>query len=438
MRQILAPSKTAIRLCGEQRYDPDQQYRWTKHCVSADCADGTLLYHTMTCEMVLLEGEHAEDCREALVRGWFLVPQNYDENKQVRDMRRIGAMILPKQTEKTSFTILTTTDCNARCFYCYEMGCSRTSMTDETATAATDYIARVSGGKDVTLHWFGGEPLYHQKPIEIITEGLRARGIRFTSSMTSNGYYLDRETAQKAARDWNLKTVQITLDGTREIYQRTKAFIERDEHAFDRVLDHIGYTLDAGIAVNVRLNLDDRNAEDLFALADILAKRPGPRPGFGVYTALLQQFRGPVNEFASIERAANVAIALEEKLERLGIRHRKPLYRNFQMMRCMADNDAVEEILPDGRLTKCEHFDENDTYGSIFDTARDAAFLQSWKEWSYFPECEACESYPLCFNLKRCEWLANGCQRASHLQILRNMKREMQLVYQERKAEETK
>ena len=438
MKQIQKPSSTAMQLCGVQKRVPGERYRLTKHCIEARCEDGTLLYNTMTCAMVLLEPGEVLWTQDALYEQRFLVPEGFDENKLVRDMRRIGAMILPKRKEKTSFSILTTTDCNARCFYCYEAGCTRTPMTEQTAHDVAAYIARACGGKDVWLHWFGGEPLFNRRAIEIIVADLTERGIGFQSSMISNGYYLDQKTAETAARDWKLKRVQITLDGTKDTYNRTKAYIERDADAFDRVIRNIGYALDEGIAVRVRLNMDERNAEDLFRLADVLAERIGKRDGFGVYVAQLEAFRGQVHAFDSIEKAAATAIALDDKLEALGIRSRKPLYREFQMNRCMADSDASEQILPNGRLTRCEHFDENDTYGSIYDDERDAAHLQSWREWEYFPDCEDCETYPLCFNLKRCEWTQRGCQRASRLQTRRNMQREMVLVYREKKAEETK
>ena len=433
MKQILAPSKAAMRLCGNHPREEGVQYRLIRHCIQTSCEDGTLLYNTLTCGMVLLEPGDDMFAQEALYNERFLVPVDCDENKIVHQMRQVGALIMPKK-DKTSFSILTTTDCNARCFYCYEMGCSRTPMTEQTARDTAAYIARECKGKPVSLHWFGGEPLYNRRAIEIITESLAQAGISFTSSMTSNGYYLDAETARTAARDWNLKRVQITLDGTKDVYNRTKAYIEHDANAFDRVIENIGHALDEGILVTVRLNMDERNAEDLFDLADVLAERIGKREGFGVYVAQLEQFVGAVHKFDSPEREAEVAIALDDKLEALGIRRRKPLYREFQMNRCMADNDASEQILPDGGLTRCEHFDENDTYGSIYGEERDQKHLQSWKEWEYFPECEDCALYPLCFNLKRCEWTKNGCQRASRLQTLRNMQREMLLVYRESKT----
>ena len=117
----------------------------------------------------------------------------------------------------TTYTIFTTTDCNARCFYCYEMGRSRIPMSDETAYKAATYIAAHCGGEKVHLHWFGGEPLFNKQVIDIICTDLTEKGIIYDSMMISNGYLFDKDTVEQAVSHWKLKSVQITLDGTEEI-----------------------------------------------------------------------------------------------------------------------------------------------------------------------------------------------------------------------------
>jgi len=432
MKQILPPDDAALKLCGMPKRKESTLYRMTRHCISVPCADGTLLYQTMTCGLYLLEnGETVEEHADELIAAWLMVPNEYDEQKTVRDMREVGTYFLPKKERKGGFTILTTTDCNARCFYCYEMGCKRQHMTPQVAHDVAAYIAERCGEKPVSLHWFGGEPLYNREAIEIVIGDLKQCGIEYTSSMISNGYYLDAETAKIAKDEWKLKRVQITLDGTREIYNRTKAYIEHDTNAFDRVLDNISFALNEGIQINIRLNMDEKNADDLLRLADILGERFSGREEFSAYAALLQHFRGKINDFESIQKAAEQCIALHEKLETLGICSKRTLQREFIFQRCMADNDASELIMPDGTLGKCEHFNVEDSYGSIYTNERNEAILRAWKEWEYYPECDGCALYPQCFNLKKCEWLQDGCQRASRLVTLHNLERQILTAYQD-------
>ena len=177
--------------------------------------------------------------------------------------------------------------------------------------------------------------------------------------------------------------------------------------------------------------MHEKNADDLLRLADILGERFSGREEFSAYTALLQHFRGKINDFESIQKAAEQCIALHEKLETLGICSKRTLQREFIFQRCMADNDASELIMPDGTLGKCEHFNVEDSYGSIYTSERNEAILRAWKEWEYYPECDGCALYPQCFNLKKCEWLQDGCQRASRLVMLHNLERQILTAYQD-------
>lgn len=56
------------------------------------------------------------------------------------------------------FTIIPTTNCNARCFYCYESCYDKETMTDETISGLSEYITENIKGPFV-LDLYGGEPL---------------------------------------------------------------------------------------------------------------------------------------------------------------------------------------------------------------------------------------------------------------------------------------
>ena len=407
---IQAAIESTGKLLGRQKREEGAVYRLSKYCVRVPVENGTLYYHTLTGALWRLEpGEDREQrVRDALTDSWFLVPEGFQERKQTDDLRRVGAMLWAKQ-KRTHFTVLTTTDCNARCFYCYEMGAERFAMSDGTAHDTAEYMARVSGGEEIRLRWFGGEPLYNRHAIEIITSDLREKGVGFTSGMVSNGYYLDRETAEEAVRDWHLDKVQISLDGTNEVYRKAKAYIERDADPLTRVLGNIETAMQAGIAVNIRLNMDRRNADDLVRLADMLAERFPDSRKPNVYVSVLQEFAGPVHDFSAEEEEKEKALTLRRHLVSLGLHRAAALPRGLRVNRCMADQDFHEAILPDGRTVTCEHFNSADPIGHIRSAERDAAVLKAWKETILFPACEDCAFYPHCINLKKCPWTEGGC-----------------------------
>ena len=432
MRIINPPMPTVQGVCGAQKYRSGVQYRPSKHCISVQCEEGTLVYHTLTGALSLLlpNGEMPEKTRQGLIRGWYLVPEDFNERKHADDVKNIVRMLQPKGPEKTDFTILTTTDCNARCFYCYELGFKRISMSGETARAAAEYIARACGGKPVRLRWFGGEPLYNRDAIDTICGVLQKHGVSYESSMVSNGYYLDGATVKKAVDDWHLKKVQITIDGTEEIYNRTKAYIDAEGNPYATVMDNIQFALQAGITVTIRLNMDARNAEDLLLLLDNIGARFRGHEKLNGYVALLREFKGTIHRHESETQTELAFFALRDKMSGMGLLRRKKLPTEMKINRCMADNNVCETILPDGRVGRCEHFSEEMVTGDIWSAARDAEVETKWKAPLYVPECGECALYPQCTKLSLCEWNRDGCDKLDRSVRIIDLKRKMIEAYQ--------
>ena len=440
MKQIVPGNQALAALCGEQKKE-NRRYRLTKHCIQKVCEDGTLLYHTLTGELLLLEdGEEIREQEEALVSKWFAVPEAYDENRFADEIRTVYRMMRPQGGAKTVFTILTTTDCNARCYYCYEMGIRRLPMTDETAHAAADYIARVSRGEKVRLRWFGGEPLYNRRAIDLICRDLKEKQIVFESSMISNGYYLDRETVRDAVTEWQLRQVQITIDGTEKVYNRTKAYIDRDGSSpYERVMQNIRTALDAGIRVHIRLNMDAGNAGDLLHLTEDLEKRFQGCENLGVYVAIIHEFAGKIHAYRSLAQKEADYFAIRERLKQSGLlRKGEDLPSAMRNASCIADNDAGETILPDGRVGRCEHFSESMITGDLYHEERDPDVTRKWKERLVVPACRDCALYPRCRRLAMCEWNRDGCDELERRIDRIRTEEQMLKAYHDRKKEETK
>lgn len=129
--------------------------RLTTHCMLVPCEKGTLLYHTLTGALVLLEGDETPDSEKtALARLHFYVANFFDENRYARQLQQMLALAQSAGAPVTSYTIFTTTDCNARCFYCYEKGIRRFTMTEATAADVAAYIIRSCGEKsNAELVW---------------------------------------------------------------------------------------------------------------------------------------------------------------------------------------------------------------------------------------------------------------------------------------------
>ena len=400
------------QLLGEQRLPPDTPVRLLTFVIPLRVKEGMLLFNNLTKAMALLSpneadllGQHPEKMQK-LVRQWFLVPQTHDDGQLAREMRTVGNMLRPPVEALTDYTIFTTTDCNARCFYCYQKGTAHISMSRETATETARYILRHSAGKKVSLAWFGGEPLYNKEAISIICRNLQEAAVPYASTMTTNGFLLDRNILPEAKELWKLESVQITLDGTEEIYNRAKQFIYHGVNAYRKVMENIGLLLEADLSVRIRLNMDLYNADDLCTLAHELGRSFGGQKELGVYShPLFGKTVGNATVYDDEKRKQLYAkkAQLREILKSYRIQERPSLKLELRLNQCMADNDRSITILPDGRIGKCEHFTDSHFIGHIgtkgFDNEIVNAFKQLQKD---SPACASCPLYPECIRLEEC------------------------------------
>lgn len=408
MQIILPPSGNTIKILGKAR-SAEQGLRWMHYVLAQPVDGGVLVFHTLTRALLLLTPEEyaAPDTVPDLRDGWFRVPQEMNDQKYADQVRFIRRTMQKEPEHITSYTIFTTTDCNARCFYCYEMGRSRVPMSDETAHKAAAYIAAHCGGEKVHLHWFGGEPLFNKQVIDIICTDLTEKGIVYESMIISNGYLFDGATVEQAVSHWKLKSVQITLDGTEEIYNRSKAFIYKDgKSPYQVVLANIQRLLDAGVSVHIRLNMDEHNADNLMELADELHERFGGKGKFSVYSHTLFEFAGNKANIRAQEERRQLyqkQQRLRKKLDDCGIGTSYYLRQKLRIRQCMADSGGSLTILPNGELGLCEHYSENNLVGHLDSEELDTAVVQSFREcWEQTENCKTCFYYPECIRLKKC------------------------------------
>ncbi len=448
MRQIILPVTLAQKILGEQKKKEEVPYRLTTHCMRVERPEGILLYHTLTGELLLLSREEAKlleelpgpvsPALEELVPKWFLRPERADDVALTDQVRDIAWRLSSKDKTLTEYLIFTTTACNARCFYCFEAGIPKAAMTEETARAAGEYIAAHCGGKPVNIAWFGGEPLVNVKAIDVISGVLRQRGVTFRSRIDSNGYLFDEALARRVKDDWGLYEAQITVDGTEEVYNSRKAFVNPDGSPFRRVLRNIGLLLDAGVQVDVRMNMDGENERDLYALVSELEMRFGGRPGFGIAPRVIIENKGTApHRYKEDERRslAEKDRAMWAFLDSRGLTSERKLNRGPMLYSCWSDKLNASTITPDGRLGRCESHIDRGLWGSVFSDERDGAVLQAWREEREHEElCRTCALYPRCIRLKNCVIRTKLCSAIEREEMRIRLEQAILGTYREWKA----
>jgi radical SAM protein with 4Fe4S-binding SPASM domain len=403
-------------------------YRPSRFLIRKDIDSGFLLYNTATGCIVQLQGdEDVVTSLHQLIKMYFYVPIDFDELSWVDKQRQLYR----EKENKTidSYTIITTLDCNARCFYCYEKGQPRIHMSNSTANDIVDFIVKnAKPGLTQDIRWFGGEPLINEKVIDLICGKLANQGVHYRSRMISNGLLFNEINISKAKNSWNLKKVQITLDGTEKIYQKAKSYVNATGEEFQRVLNNIEALLKAKIQVVIRLNQDLYNTEDLLCLVELLSKKFKGKRGLSVYNSLLFTEEKETQETSLLRYES--FLKLQDRIIENNLQKYKEIHKYIKIRHCMADNDSSIIIGPTGKIGKCEHYSNEFLIGSIYKEGYDTVMINKWKEtYDVKEKCHTCPLYPQCVRIKMCPEEHENCSMEQCENKIHQLRMSMEVTY---------
>ena len=194
----------------------------------------------------------------------YLVPHGTNERHRLQ-------YVFGRQQYRTdilALILLTSEDCNFRCVYCYE-DFARGTMRPEVREGIKALVEkRKSSIRDLSIAYFGGEPLYGFEAIEDLAPFFKKtadeNGLNMSNHMTTNGYLLTPETAGKVL-SWGIRDFQITLDGPAEFHNKKRK--GRDgSGTFDTIFDNLKELKkrrDEEFKVTLRVNYDRENAHAL-------------------------------------------------------------------------------------------------------------------------------------------------------------------------------
>lgn len=306
-----------------------------------------------------------------------------------------------------SFTILTTTECNARCTYCYELDIeNKHSMSAETANKIADYIIN-NGSKmrPLTISWFGGEPLFNKEVINLITTKVRSSGFELSTSMISNGYLFDDKTIYLAKHVWGLNSIQITLDGTESVYNKTKRYIYKDDpNPFKTVINNIHNLIKNNIFVSIRLNGGVYNSDNLLELVKFLGEEfKDVKNKMQIYVWEIFTNRARTEEEA--QKLFPKLTEIHNLIHELGFNSPQNLENGIKTIHCMVDAGNGVIIDPSGNLGLCEHYPHTDFIGHIDEPhIKNFEIIKSWRNYTSTNEsiCKTCPIRPICLKMHKC------------------------------------
>lgn len=446
MNVIIQPDQRIMSEIGPQYKTEGKTYRLLKYIVEAEYNGFILMYNHMTKALIQLTKEEREkllefnnEIEEFLIRSYFKVTEAFNEVAVVEELRSRNKKILTDVwlDHPSAFTILPTTTCNARCFYCYENPMKKQPMRIETAKKVIEYIKKVAPTKDIGIGWFGGEPTFNMKVIDMISQELADAGFNIRGSMISNGYLFDDEIVKKAKELWKLNNIQITIDGTEEIYNKTKNYIYKtDESAYRRVVENMKRLVAAEIRVSVRMNVGAHNYEDLKKVIIELDKEIGYGPYFGMYVHELFEQNGFTRTPEERQEVFQKMEEMEDLLTSLGYDLGTGLNPTIKGQHCMVDSGNSVTINPDGSLGNCEHYIDSFGWSHIDNPLeKNWDVLKSWfNETNKTEICKDCPIRPTCYKVHGCPDEDICDEPMKHYKIEKEKKLLIRLYQQEMNA----
>lgn len=336
-----------------------------------------------------------EDMRGLLQQG-FIIDAEKDELAIVNYCRYRDTFV----KKRPIYRILTTSNCNARCFYCYEKGKPNYMMTEETASNVAEYI--INNTNDVerlTLNWFGGEPLLNPSVITLITRRVRNAlcNKRINSTIITNASLFTKEMICLAKDEWKLSNIQITLDGLSDYHEKRKAYINK-RYTFDKTIETIGNLLDAGLYVTLRLNYDKENYEDIIRLIYFISNTYGNPSNLSCYSyPLFNNSHYKNQNYLSSDDIPKYESRIKDVLVETG--YYNPLKMSLRRTNaCFATDPYSCVIDPQGFIYKCS-MDMYDPSRSLGDVKNGVTMGNQLIEWTtpVLPDvCNKCILLPIC------------------------------------------
>jgi uncharacterized protein len=396
--------------------------RYLKIYPCPDQPGRNLLYSTTRSATVLVDdstllaarqGTLAEEKRNTLARLGFLVSDPAAEREQLRQI----FVTANQSTHPFNAVVVLNLDCNLACAYCYEdrfRGCYYMSPEIAALLVETVQCNQIEQGRDVTLSFYGGEPLLSSgliKDVSIPLQQAAARqGSKYRFSLVTNGTLLSRSLVEELL-PLGLCGAKITLDGPRELHDQSRPYIS-GRGSFDTILSNVAAVCDL-LPLQLGGNFTRQNYRQFPALLDhLLDAGVTPDRVASVLFSPVAPKSGErlLGDFDSVCSCSyepwliEATLFLREEILQRGYPAPKP-----RISPCMVELESDLIVNYDGSLYKCPAFMAYDSLrvGTLAEGVGDYRVSHNLGVWKN-DRCLDCAYLPLCFG---------GCRQ---LTLLRN------------------
>lgn len=385
----------------------------------------TAVYNTLLQGMVVVENDVLENLRTGDIAGL--------DTEEIKALEDLG-LLVPDETDEDrifdlfynqmrfanttlDITLLTTLSCNFACSYCYEgeLTHGKKQMSLVTANNTISWIKaralenHVSG---IDIQYHGGEPLMNIPVIEKVGRELMSfcaeKGINLRCHMVSNGYLLNRETAErmKAA---GVTSVKVTIDGPEDVHN-SRRFLRGGGGTFKTIINNLLEVKEI-LDISIGGNYTPETAKKIPELLDGLVEAglgPGAIKRMGFHPVVPSDLNGKAAAFDNgcipVDGLHEDFLMIQEEVVKRGFGE----YAELKINPCSAVNATHFTINYDGTIYKCPAVVDRPQFavGDVTEElSYNAEMVRSLGHNTFDNErCRRCAVLPLC--LGGCRFIA--------------------------------
>ncbi len=340
------------------------------------------------------------DCEDKFLESTFLVEDEEITRRRVIDRHRQACY----SPAVFNLALLPTLSCNFSCSYCFEKGAPGKRMNEEIIERVIRLTQkRAPAHLRTELSWYGGEPLLEIDCISNahprIRETVLSCGSEFNSSITTNGYLLNKE-ASLLLKELKINFIHITIDGNKKVHDQSRVTKE-GAHTFEQIMDNLLSYLDIypdGTAM-IRVNTTYNTASTIL---DVLQNIPlHYRKRLSLYLSRI--ISDQCNEGLS-NQLSTLFMEIYKESRKLGFKVSvDDLINPGPAVYCYAERVTSAVVDPEGFIFRCAYsdFSEEERVGILNE---DGDIQETGKFGSYWnslvstepDECLDCIYLPLC------------------------------------------
>lgn len=349
-----------------------------------------------------------------------IVPASEDELKAINNENKVGMSNVKK--DRLYISIQPTAFCQLACDYCGQRHSKKfldNRHIDAIIKRVENKLNQVKF-KTLEIGWFGGEPLCALKNMSILNIRLKAiakaHGIQYLGHITTNGYALSPAIYRKLKDSFNIRRIEITLDGSKE-YHDKRRFTCNGKGSFDMIFKNLvkivsSENYDFNLCpISVRCNVDERNVEGVFPLLKLFVENQLQRKILFYTTAVVswsnngagsEEGRKLLGEYST----NHIAYMIENDFIVGILPHRALPYQ------CLGTDEYAEMYDADGNIFDCSETSYSDFYnekgftlGNVLENTLNTHIRSTLKDIPKrllnceISPCNECKFYPLCGGL---------------------------------------